>query len=219
MRSTLRTARTVNSRTLGIIWAAYAIMSRKWYFLAAFAVCLPGAWWVVQRLDSGILPVTPPTEGISRALAIERAAAISAVRYALTLSVPERVQDPVMGSVTIRFHLTDRAQVVLDFAQPARAISSVAANGTSVPIRSEHGHLLIAGRCAEPWRKYDRHRLYRWQPGVEPQRRVSLLTVRSGARLSGLPVFRPTRHQGVDVPDTRAAGRMGCSCQRARNRS
>ena len=119
-------------------------MSRKWYLLLAFVLGLPAAWWVTQRPGPGILTVTPPAEGISRALATERAGAISSARYALKLSIPDRVQDPVKGSVTIRLHLADRAPVVLDFAQPASAVSSIAANGRPVPVRSEHGHLVIS---------------------------------------------------------------------------
>ena len=119
-------------------------MSRTSYLLVAFVLCLPAAWWVARRMDSRILPVTPPAEGISRALAAERVGSISSVRYALRLSIPDRVQDPVKGVVTIQLRLADRAPVILDFAQPASAVSSVTANGRAVPIRSEQGHLVIA---------------------------------------------------------------------------
>jgi aminopeptidase N len=119
-------------------------MSRKWYLLIAVVLCLPAAWWVAQRLGSTILTVTPPTDGISRTLASERAANIRSVRYALTLAIPPRVQDPIAGSLAIRLQLLDRMPLVLDFAQPVSHVSSVAANGHAQPIRSERGHLVIA---------------------------------------------------------------------------
>jgi aminopeptidase N len=119
-------------------------MSRKWYLLMAVVLCLPAAWWVAQRLGSRILTVTPPTEGISRTLASERAANIRSVRYALSLAIPSRVQDPIMGTLAIRLQLLDRMPVILDFAQPVSHVSSVSANGHPQPVRSEQGHLVIA---------------------------------------------------------------------------
>ncbi|MSO56916.1 MAG: aminopeptidase [Acidobacteria bacterium] len=122
-------------------------MSRKWYLLFACGLCLPAAWWVAQRMSVRILPVT---EGISRTLATARADGISSVRYALELSIPERTQDPIAGAVTIRLNLAYTTPVVLDFAQPATAVSSVAVNGRPVPVRSEHGHLVIAADALSP---------------------------------------------------------------------
>jgi aminopeptidase N len=120
-------------------------MSRKWYLLAALALCLPGAWWMSQRLNSRILPVTPPTDGISRTLATERAANIRSVRYTLKLAVPARVQDSIKGSLSIRLQLIERMPVILDFAQPSSRVSSIVANGQAQPLRAEHGHLVIPG--------------------------------------------------------------------------
>ena len=118
-------------------------MSRKWYLWAAIGVCLPALWWVAHRMNSRILTVTPPTQGISRTLAAERSANISSVRYSLTLEVPPALQEPVKGSVRIRLHLADPSPVILDFAQPEDHVSSVTANGRAVPVRVEQGHLVI----------------------------------------------------------------------------
>ncbi len=118
-------------------------MSRKWYLLAAIGICLPALWWVARRMDSRIVSVTPPTEGISRALAAERAANISSVRYSLTLDIPRTVDEPVRGSIRIRLRLADASPVVLDFVQSADHVTSIAANGRAVPVRSERGHLVI----------------------------------------------------------------------------
>ena len=119
-------------------------MSRRWYLAIALVLGLPLVWWGAQRMGSRIVPVTPPGEGISRTLATERAANISSVRYALTLTVPRRIEDPVKGSVIIRLALEDRSPVILDFAQPADLVSSVKANGRTVPPTWEHGHIVIA---------------------------------------------------------------------------
>ncbi len=125
-------------------------MSRKWILLAAAALCLPAAWWLAQRMSSRILTVTPPTEGISRTLAAERASNISAVRYSLSLKIPQVRQEPVLGRLSIRLRLTDRAPVILDFAQPAEHVSSIQANSRPVAIRSEHGHLVIPAETLIP---------------------------------------------------------------------
>ncbi len=113
--------------------------------LAVAALCVPAAWWLVQRMGSRILPVTPPTEGISHTLATERAANISAVRYSLSLSIPAARHESVTGTLGIRLRLADRAPLILDFAQPPERVSSIQANGRPVPIQSVHGHLVIPG--------------------------------------------------------------------------
>src|SRR5688572_4740757 len=118
-------------------------MSRTWIIVAVVALCVPGAWWLSQRMSSRIVTVTPPGEGISQTFASERAANISSVRYTLTLNVPSQKQEPVRGTVSVRLVLADRAPLIFDFAQPAEKVSSVHANGQTVPIRSERGHLVI----------------------------------------------------------------------------
>ena len=120
-------------------------MARKWIVLAVAALCVPAAWWFVQRMGSRILTVTPPTAGISYTLATERAANISSVRYALSLNIPPGKQEPVRGTLGIRLRLANRAPVILDFAQPSDRVLSIHANGQPVSIRSEHGHLIIPG--------------------------------------------------------------------------
>jgi len=120
------------------------MLSRKRNLWIAVALCLPAVWWGFQRMGPRILTASPLAEGVSLTLAAERAANISSVRYALTLAIPERVQDPVKGSVRIRLQLANSSSVILDFAQPAAHVSSVAANGQPVPVRAEKGHLVIS---------------------------------------------------------------------------
>ena len=118
-------------------------MSRKWIVMAAVALCVPAAWWLAQRMGSRIVTVAPPTEGISQTLASERAANISSVRYALSLNIPSKKEEPVRGTASVRLVLADRAPLIFDFAQPAERVSAVRANGHVVAIRSEHGHLVV----------------------------------------------------------------------------
>ena len=124
-------------------------MSRKWFIVAAVALCVPAAWWLSQRMGSRIVTVTPPSEGISRTLASERAANISSVRYTLALNVPSQKQEPIRGTVSVRLVLADRAPLIFDFAQPAEKVSSIQANGQVIPVRSEHGHLVIPAESLE----------------------------------------------------------------------
>jgi aminopeptidase N len=113
--------------------------------VAAVALAVPAAWWLTQRMGSRIVTVAPPTEGISQTLASERAANISSVRYALSLSIPSTKEEPVRGTTSVRLVLADRAPLIFDFDQPAAKVSSILANGRAVAIRSDHGHLVVPG--------------------------------------------------------------------------
>jgi aminopeptidase N len=120
-------------------------MSRKWIVLGAIACSAAAAAWLFQITGSRILTVTPPSEGISRTLATERAANISAVRYALTLAIPRSKNEPIQGNLSARLRLHRQAPIIFDFAQPADRVSAVRVNGQVTPVESEHGHLVIAG--------------------------------------------------------------------------
>ena len=117
-------------------------MSRKWYLVLAAVLCLPLLWWTLQRQRFTVVNVTP-TEGISQELAGARKRTIAAVAYALALSIPDTLQDPVQGRETIRVRLAERAPIVLDFSQPASNVTSLKANGRDVAVQWEHGHLVI----------------------------------------------------------------------------
>ncbi|MEO5739173.1 MAG: aminopeptidase, partial [Vicinamibacterales bacterium] len=117
--------------------------------MAAVALCMPAAWWLAQRMGSRIVTASPPTEGISHTLASERAANISSVRYALSLSVPSKKEEPVRGIATVRLVLAGRAPLIFDFAQPSEKVSSIRANGQAVAIHAEHGHLIVPAESLE----------------------------------------------------------------------
>src|SRR5258706_15013359 len=106
--------------------------------------------WVARQRHRTELTAVAPSDGISFALAQERARTLSVLRYDLTLNIPERKQDPVRGRETIFFQLADPSHpLLIDFAQPADRVLSVSAGitgaaGAQKPaIQSTHGHLVI----------------------------------------------------------------------------
>jgi hypothetical protein len=74
-----------------------------------------GVLFAVVGLDAAAQTATPAA-GVPLDLATRRAAIVSDLRYELALSVPDRTQDPVSGTVEMRFQLADAsAPLVLDF--------------------------------------------------------------------------------------------------------
>lgn len=93
-------------------------------------------------------PVTmDPDLGISEALARDRSARVSNLRYDLAFTVPAERSQPVGGRALIRFALTGAAgPLILDY-QPDRAgfLRGVQANGAKISIRQVNGHIVIPG--------------------------------------------------------------------------
>ena len=84
----------------------------------------------------------PAAEGVSQALALDRARNISALGYELALDIPERKQDPVRGRETLRFDLADPSRpLLLDFSETA--VSSLSVGTEKAAVESVHGHLVI----------------------------------------------------------------------------
>jgi aminopeptidase N len=91
-----------------------------------------------------VLTAVPAGEGISQALALDRARNISGLGYELALDIPERKQDPVRGRETLRFDLADASRpLVLDFSVPADHVLSLAAGTGKGAFDSVQGHLVI----------------------------------------------------------------------------
>ncbi|MBY0493787.1 MAG: ERAP1-like C-terminal domain-containing protein [Cyanobacteria bacterium] len=85
-----------------------------------------------------------PEAGVPLEVATRRAAAVSNLRYDLSLSIPDTLASPLTGSTTIRFDLKDAsAPLVLDFETSRDHIRSVDANGKPVPINYVNGHIVI----------------------------------------------------------------------------
>ncbi len=95
-----------------------------------------------QNMSAPDLPAAHvPGPGVPLALAEDRAARVSDVRYELHVTVPDAVEKPVSGKVTVRFRLTDASRpLALDFAGPAGSIRGVQAQRRAVTalVRDEH---------------------------------------------------------------------------------
>jgi aminopeptidase N len=84
-----------------------------------------------------------PEAGIPLDVAERRAAIITNLRYALTVSIPEKLADPLTGTNTIRFALSDAsAPLVIDFATSRDHIKSFDANGASA-FEFVNGHIVV----------------------------------------------------------------------------
>ena len=85
----------------------------------------------------------PPEPGVPEALARQRSATITDLRYSITFTIPSDRATPVQGRSVARFRLTAPGRVVLDFAQPrARVLRVVTSFGTT-PFTQQNGHLII----------------------------------------------------------------------------
>jgi aminopeptidase N len=85
----------------------------------------------------------PPGRGIPETLARERAAAIRALRYDLSFTIPFDVSEPVQGRVIVRFTLAAPHRVVFDFAQPPDRIRSLRTAGLALTPLFQNGHLVV----------------------------------------------------------------------------
>ena len=90
-------------------------------------------------------PYEAPGTGVALALAEERAARVTNLRYELHFSIPPEQAAPVTGRVTIRFDLKDSSRpLALDFAAPADAVTAATLNGREAKPRYVTDHLVIA---------------------------------------------------------------------------
>ena len=92
------------------------------------------------------IPVkTDPDLGVSEALARERSARISNLRYDLAFMVPVERAQPVTGRALIRFTLSTTAEPLLLDYQPDRSgiLRAVEANGTKTAVRQVNGHIIV----------------------------------------------------------------------------
>ena len=84
-----------------------------------------------------------PDRGIPLELAERRAAIVSDLRYALTLSIPEAPAEAIAGVNTIRFSLSDvSAPLVIDFATTRAHVTTLEANG-SPAFEFVNGHIVV----------------------------------------------------------------------------
>jgi aminopeptidase N len=87
---------------------------------------------------------TTPDAGVPLDVATRRAAAVSNLRYELTLSIPDSPASPLTGATTIRFDLKDAsAPLVIDFETSREHVKSVDANGKPTAFLYTNGHIVV----------------------------------------------------------------------------
>ncbi len=92
-----------------------------------------------------------PGPGIPLEVATRRAAIISDLRYELALTVPRDQTQPLTGTMTARFRLSDAAQpLVIDFAPGADKVRAVTVGGMAVAHTYVADHVVIPAAALAP---------------------------------------------------------------------
>ena len=119
--------------------------SRRAAFLitAVAATAAAGsAVFVVLRRDPA-----PPGAGIPLALAEDRAARVSSLRYELSFKIPSKRAEPIDAHLIATFALSDKtAALSFDFAQTGEHLRRVVANGHELAPRIQNGHIVLPAR-------------------------------------------------------------------------
>ena len=161
-----------------------------------------------------------PDPGIPLALAEERSARLSNVRYDLRFTIPESAAEPITGTAAIRFALKDTERpVVLDFAPGADHLTSVTVGGRAATYRAVNGHIVIAPRALAAGENVVQIDFRAGDIGAQPQPRLPVLPLRAGTGAPDVPVLRPARHQGAIHAGADRPCRMGGDFERRRNRA
>ena len=89
---------------------------------------------------AGCTKSLPVESGVSVELARERAARVSGLSYELSFSIPDSLEEPCKGEVTIRFALRQKGPLQLDFRPGAEAVRRLSVNGREMrpEVRNEH---------------------------------------------------------------------------------
>ncbi|HEY7056338.1 MAG TPA: M1 family aminopeptidase, partial [Vicinamibacterales bacterium] len=100
--------------------------------------------WLHQSPRATPMP-SDPAPGVSETLARDRAGRISNLRYELTFAIPADKQEPIAGTLTVRFTLASRAApLVLDFAPDAAGLLHDVKRGAEpIAVRQVNGHILL----------------------------------------------------------------------------
>lgn len=108
-----------------------------------FRLLISAAMAVTSALGSA--QTAEPAAGVSRELASQRAGLIGDLEYALTLSVPATLAEPLRGSVLIRLILKDASQpLVIDFEPGTDHVERLEVNGLPAVFTQVNGHLVIS---------------------------------------------------------------------------
>ncbi len=98
---------------------------------------------IAAAMLASCAPVPDLSPGVSQDLAAYRRRTISDLRYEIAFAIPDRSEEPVVGSVNVSFRLTRPSPVVLDFTGPATAIRRVTVADDAVPYEYHDEHLLL----------------------------------------------------------------------------
>ena len=85
----------------------------------------------------------PVDRGVSEALARERSASLSAVRYEVAFTIPADRQLPVQGRVLIRAALAAPRRIVIDFSAPRDRVHRLRVNDAPVTPTYSEDHLIV----------------------------------------------------------------------------
>ena len=88
--------------------------------------------------------------GVTLELAERRAATIFNVHYDVRLVIPAERDQPVTGSVTASFTLTETGPVIFDFAQPADRVQAVRAAGEPIDFEVRDEHVVVPAEAMSP---------------------------------------------------------------------
>jgi aminopeptidase N len=101
--------------------------------------------WAVMRAGQMMAPDAGALEpGVPRALAADRSARVSNLRYALSLDIPASEAQIVTGRLQATFDLHDATRpLAFDFAQPPQFTRAVLAGGRRIQPRFDHGHVVL----------------------------------------------------------------------------
>ena len=88
--------------------------------------------------------------GVALQLAERRAATIFNVHYDVRLSIPAARAEPIDGSVTTSFTLTEVGPLVFDFAQPAEHVQAVRVAGEPVDFEARDEHIVVPAAALSP---------------------------------------------------------------------
>ena len=86
-----------------------------------------------------------PEKGISKQLALQRAATISDINYQLSFYIPEKLSESIYGHLWLNFELnTNTNPLILDFNVPAGSVREIKfESGDPVKWKQVNGHLII----------------------------------------------------------------------------
>jgi aminopeptidase N len=107
--------------------------------LAAALVAVGVAFFVFLPSEPGL-----PGPGIAEALAADRAARISDLRYEVTLTVPAARAEPIRAHLRAGFELADATRpLAFDFAQPLERLLAMHANANIVAPNVQAEHVIV----------------------------------------------------------------------------